>query len=82
MGHRPGGHVVNGKAGTGKGFEYLDDLAAELEVQRSGVERVVERLGIDTQTISVPPSDVELAVAVSKQDAERIRAYYYDTGEQ
>jgi len=57
-------------------YEYVDDIAEELQVDSQGLRELIERLGITTQQTGVPPSAVETSSAVSHRDAERLRRYF------
>lgn len=56
-------------------YEYIDDLAIELQIKHSMLDQVIEQLGIETHCISVPPTDLNIAIAVNSNDAQRLRDY-------
>jgi hypothetical protein len=56
-------------------YEYIDDLAIELQINRSLLDKVIEQLGIETHCIGVPPSELNVAIAINSSDAQRLRDY-------
>ena len=56
--------------------EYVDDIAAELEIGGDILEEVIDCLGIETLPMAVPPYGVQVSPAVHREDAERLRAYF------
>jgi len=58
-----------------KEYEYIDDIAEELQVDSQGLRELIERLGITIQQTGVPPSAVDTSSAVSHRDAEHLRRY-------
>jgi len=56
-------------------YEYVDDIAEEMQVDSQLLRGLIERLGITMQQIGVPPYDVETSSAVSHRDAELLRSY-------
>ena len=57
-------------------YEYLEDVAGELEVDGDGLQQVIDQLGIKTLQLAAPPYGVELSPAVNHQDADRLRSYF------
>jgi len=57
-------------------YEYLEDVAAELDVDGDGLQRALHQLGIKTLQLAAPPYGVELCPAVNHQDADRLRSYF------
>jgi hypothetical protein len=57
-------------------YEYLEDVAGELEVDSDRLQRALHQLGIKTLQLAAPPYGVELSTAVKHRDAERLRSYF------
>ena len=55
-------------------YEYIDDLAIELQIKRSVLDQVIEQPGMETQCIAVPPTDLNVAIAIESSDAQRLRS--------
>jgi len=55
--------------------EYIDDIAAELELDGGSLEEAIDRLGIETLPMAVPPYGAEVSSAVRHEDAERLRSF-------
>ena len=55
--------------------EYIDDIAAELELDGGILEEAIDRLGIETLSMAVPPYGAEVSSAVRNEDAERLRTF-------
>ena len=55
--------------------EYIDDIAAELELDGAILEETIDRLGIETLPMAVPPYGAEVSSAVRHEDAERLRTF-------
>ena len=56
--------------------EYIENIAAELAVDGEGMQEVIDRLGIETLQMAVPPYGAEVSTVVRHQDADRLRAYF------
>ena len=56
-------------------YEYIDDLAIELQINRSVLDEVIEQLDIETHCIGIPPSQTNVAIAINCSDARRLRDY-------
>jgi len=56
--------------------EYIDDIAAELELDGDLMEEAIDRLGIETLPMAVPPYGTEVSSAVRHDDAARLRTYF------
>jgi hypothetical protein len=56
-------------------YEYIDGLAIELQIKRSVLDQVIEQPGMETQCIAVPPTDLNVAIAIESSDAQRLRSY-------
>ena len=57
-------------------YEYIEDVAEQLNVDGDGLQEVIDQLKIKTVQLAVPPYGVELSTAVDPQDAERLRSYF------
>lgn len=56
-------------------YEYLESLAAELDLHGETLDGAIEELGIERLQLALPPYGSESAEAVRAQDADRLRRY-------
>ena len=54
---------------------YMDDSRAERELDDDIMEEAIDRLGIETLSMAVPPYGAEVSSAVRNEDAERLRTF-------
>jgi len=57
-------------------YEYVDDIAWELNIDGDYLHEAIDQLKIHTVKLAVPPYGVEVSIAVDHQDAERLRSHF------
>lgn len=57
-------------------YEYIEDVAEELNVDGDDLQEALHQLKIKTLQLAVPPREVEVSTAVYHHDAERLRRYF------
>lgn len=56
-------------------YEYIENIAEEMHMDRRDIIRRASRLGIKTVLLAVPPYGADVSSAVSCHDANRLREF-------